>query len=494
MRPVVGSDFLVSRHFPDDVQGQFIYACVINMNGIPRWSFADDGAGYKGTRVRHNPADPKTAFDLIKATDKHFRPVDPQIGPDGALWFGDWANPLIGHMQYSQRDPNRDHVHGRIYRLVYKDKPLLTPVTQHGKPLPELLEQLSSYEWRTRARARTELRARPEADVLAAVKTWVAGLNSSDPAYERLRCEALWLQQSFHAVDASLLQGALAARDFNARAAAVRVLADERDTLPEALSWLVAAAVDAHPRVRTEALRGLSFLSSPEATKGILASLQLEPADYWVTYTGEAALGATVAHWRVPYLKGELAGGDAAAKKRLDSIIALDKRGAELMPWLQILVGKDPQPLEARNKALQAIADMKGGNPENGKLVFRRSCTACHKVYGEGAEYGPDMMKLATRLKKDKIVESIIDPNAEVDKKYLSNTIVTDEGKILTGLVVSENDQEIVLFDGKVRHVIPAASVEERRELKSSSMPEGLAGTISPVEFLDLIAFLSTLK
>ncbi|MCY2972896.1 MAG: GDSL-type esterase/lipase family protein, partial [Planctomycetota bacterium] len=118
MRPVVGSEFLVSRQFPDDVQGQFIYACVINMNGIPRWTFSEDGAGYKGTRVRHDPKDAKTPFDLIKSTDKHFRPVDPQIGPDGALWFGDWANPLIGHMQYSQRDPNRDHVHGRIYRLV----------------------------------------------------------------------------------------------------------------------------------------------------------------------------------------------------------------------------------------------------------------------------------------------------------------------------------------------------------------------------------------
>ena len=58
--------------------------------------------------------------DLLVSTDKNFRPVDPQIGPDGALWFGDWCNALIGHMQYSQRDPNRDHQRGRIYRLVYK--------------------------------------------------------------------------------------------------------------------------------------------------------------------------------------------------------------------------------------------------------------------------------------------------------------------------------------------------------------------------------------
>ena len=116
LRPVVGSEYLRSRHFPDEVQDQFIYACVINMNGMPRWQISDDGGGYKGVRVRHEVDGKQQPFDLLKSTDKHFRPVDPQIGPDGALWFGDWANPLIGHMQYSQRDPNRDKKHGQIGR------------------------------------------------------------------------------------------------------------------------------------------------------------------------------------------------------------------------------------------------------------------------------------------------------------------------------------------------------------------------------------------
>jgi hypothetical protein len=131
----------VSRNLPDDVQGDFIYAPVITMNGMPRFKLADDGAGFHGKRV---------STDLIRSTDKHFRPADPQIGPDGALWFGDWANPLIGHMQYSQRDPNRDHVHGRVYRLVGKGRPLVTPVTQFGKPAAEVMDQVREYEWRAR--------------------------------------------------------------------------------------------------------------------------------------------------------------------------------------------------------------------------------------------------------------------------------------------------------------------------------------------------------
>ncbi|HAC90482.1 MAG TPA: hypothetical protein DCF63_07585, partial [Planctomycetaceae bacterium] len=97
MRPVIGSEFLLSRHLPDDVQGQFIYACVINMHGLTRFQVGDDpeGAGYAGKRIE----------DLVDSPDNFFRPIDPQIGPDGAVWFGDWCNALIGHMQYSQRDP-----------------------------------------------------------------------------------------------------------------------------------------------------------------------------------------------------------------------------------------------------------------------------------------------------------------------------------------------------------------------------------------------------
>lgn len=493
MRPVVGSDFLVTRQFPDDVQGQFIYACVINMNGIPRWTFSDDGGGYKGVRVRHDPNDPKTAFDLLSSTDKHFRPVDPQIGPDGALWFGDWANPLIGHMQYSQRDPNRDHIHGRLYRLVYKDKPLLQPTTQFGKSVPELLEQLSEYEWRTRYRARNELQARPQAEVLAALSPWLAK-HSRDPEIDRLHCEALWLQQSFHAVDAALLKQVLVAKTADARAAATRVLADERDRIDAAVSWLMQQASDAHPRVRTEAVRGLSFIPTMEAMQAVVAAASIAPEDAYVTYTADAALGANLGVWQASHLRGELAGNRASAKKLLDGILATDKKAAEIVPYLQILLGKDPQADEQRNKALQAIADMPGGNADNGKSVFRRSCVACHKVFGEGADFGPDMMKIGTRLNSFKIVQSIIDPNAEIEAKYLSTLVLTSEGTVITGLLVSESKDEVVIFDGKQKRSIAAEDIEERRQIKQSSMPEGLGATLSPTEFLDVVAFLKSLK
>ena len=123
----------------------------------------------------------KTAFDLIKSSDKHFRPVDPQIGPDGALWFGDWANPLIGHMQYSQRDPNRDHIaRPHLPSRATRRSRLLAPDTQAGRPIDEVLEQLKAAEWRTRYRVRADLQARPRDEVLAAATAWL-GTIGSDP-------------------------------------------------------------------------------------------------------------------------------------------------------------------------------------------------------------------------------------------------------------------------------------------------------------------------
>ena len=491
MRPVVGSDFLVSRQFPDDVQGQFIYACVINMNGLPRWTFSDDGAGFKGIRVRHDPNDKKTPFDLVSSPDKHFRPVDPQIGPDGALWFGDWANPLIGHMQYSQRDPNRDHVHGRLYRLVYKDKPLLQPATQFGKPISELLEQLKEYEWRTRYRARSELRARPQADVLAALPAWL-NMNRANASIDRLLTEALWLQESFHAVDTTLLTEVLKVQTPDARAAATRVLADERERISDAVALLIKQATDENPRVRAEAARGLSFVTQLDAMQAVLTAANVSQ-DGYVNYIADAALGANFGVWQAAHLRGELAKTDAD-KKMIEGIIATDKKSAEAMPFLTILLGKDPQPEEARNKAMQAIADISGGNVESGKTVFRRSCVACHKVYGEGADFGPDMMKVGTRLNPFKIVQSIIDPNAEIDAKYLSTNVLTNDGTLISGLLVSETPKQLVIFDGKQKRTIDVEDIEVRRQLKQSSMPEGLGATLSPTEFLDVVAFLNSLK
>ena len=390
MRPCVGSEFLFSRQFPDDVQGQFIYACVINMNGMPRFNVRDESAGFAGERVmqprvgRHKDGKP---FRTIcwSAPTKTSGPVDPQIGPDGALWFGDWCNALIGHMQYSQRDPNRDHLRGRIYRLVYTKKKLLEPVTQFGKSEAELLDQLREYEPRTRYRARRELRDRPTAVVLAAVAKWVAALDKNDPEYDRLRCEALWALQSHHAVDQELLLQVLESKTSHARAAAMHVVADERDYLPNAFELLQAAVRDEHPRVRLEAIRGLSFFHAG-IRQGSAAVLEL-PTDSWIDYTLEHTLAALEPHGAMRYQDGKMASDNESAKQFIEAFVAQRRAWPEGTCEIKKLL-KPETPANSREKAYASLETMHG-DESNGRSVFTRTCVSCHKVGDSGYTFGP---------------------------------------------------------------------------------------------------------
>jgi len=509
-RPNIGNERIITRQFPPEVQGQFVYASVITMNGLPRFTLHDDGAGYKGKRITKADGSPD---DLIRSTDKHFRPADPHIGPDGALWFGDWANALIGHMQYSQRDPNRDHSRGRIYRLVAKDRPLVKPVTQYGKPIPEILEQFREYEWRTRYRARQELRDRPAAEVLAAVKDWVAKLDEEfkgtvmsvelqrerERLKARLLCEALWAQEGHHAVDPELLKKVFEMHPPGpdvpeARAAAVRIACDERDRIVGAFELFKKAAADDHPRVRTEAARALSFYPTPDAVDTVLGMTKL-PMDYWTRYTVEHALGANESVWRQAYLTGKLAKDNPVGRAILDDWATSSKASAAAVPWIRQLLSSEPQTAEVKNKAMTALAGMHG-NSTKGREVFVRTCIACHKVgNGEGQEYGPNLKEVATRLKtRVKLIESVIDPNAEVDQKYLSTRIDTLDGKSIVGLVIEDSKDHVTIFDGKEKKTVKVADIDQRQTLKQSSMPEGQVANMAPTEFLDLIEYLSTLK
>jgi putative heme-binding domain-containing protein len=104
------------------------------------------------------------------------------------------------------------------------------------------------------------------------------------------------------------------------------------------------------------------------------------------------------------------------------------------------------------------------------------------------------MDKVATRLSRYKLIESVIDPSAEMDPKYHTTKIATLDGAAVSGLVVKETKEAVTIFDGKETKTVKVADIEDRKTIKQSSMPEGLAGGLAPVEFLDLMEFLATMK
>ena len=150
----------------------------------------------------------------------------------------------------------------------------------------------------------------------------------------------------------------------------------------------------------------------------------------------------------------------------------------------------DPK-TEAGRKNSLGMSKVRGVASE-GRVVFKRLCGACHKVGGEGIEFGPDLTGVATRLSRAELIESVISPNAKVDPKFQTVNIMTVGGRHLTGFIVAETPAKITLrIAGGALAEIGKADIKKRVALINSGMPEGLAGTLSPVEFFDLGAFLA---
>jgi putative heme-binding domain-containing protein len=277
-RPCPGIEFLSSPHFPADLQGNLLVGNVIGFQGILQYTMkpgANPAADAYSEAIEVEP--------IVSSSDPNFRPADLKMGPDGAIYFTDWQNPIIGHMQHNLRDPSRDRIHGRVYRVVMDGKPLVKPTPIAGRPVPELVALLADPTDRVRARTRLELSGRPEAEVVPAVKAWLAKLDRNDPGFEHRQLEALWTLRHFDQVEPQLLESVLVAKDPRSRAAGMRVLSSIVDRVPNSLDLVRRAAADESPRVRLEALRTATYLRVPEAVEA-LAIVEEFPSDRQMDY------------------------------------------------------------------------------------------------------------------------------------------------------------------------------------------------------------------
>ena len=234
VRPVTSSGIISSSHLPPSMEGDFILLNVIAFLGIKQYDLNIDS--------RTGFVTGKETADLIDSSDLNFRPSDFEIGDDGALYVADWANAIIGHMQHNVRDPNRDHEHGRIYRITAPGRPLTEPANIDGAPIEELLDHLTDPVNGVRYRARIELSERNTDEVIAAAKKWLSGFDPSSEADAHHILEGLWLHQQHNVKDRELLAQVLASPVAHARLAAKRV-----ETLWDHDSSALVTALDRSP-------------------------------------------------------------------------------------------------------------------------------------------------------------------------------------------------------------------------------------------------------
>jgi putative membrane-bound dehydrogenase-like protein len=153
---------------------------------------------------------------------------------------------------------------------------------------------------------------------------------------------------------------------------------------------------------------------------------------------------------------------------------------------------------ESRNPAReQVIERMKTSfkqakaDPVAGAVVFKNLCGQCHKIYGEGQEVGPEIT-LNGRSSYDQLLSNVFDPSLVIGPAYQANTVATTDGRVLTGLVVEDSPQRIVLkLQGGKVETVEKTAVEESRVSPLSLMPEGLESQITPRELADLFAYIT---
>ncbi len=131
------------------------------------------------------------------------------------------------------------------------------------------------------------------------------------------------------------------------------------------------------------------------------------------------------------------------------------------------------------------------GDPVAGQVAFKKVCGQCHQIYGQGAAVGPDITRNG-RNDWNQLLHNVLDPSAVIGPGYQARTIVTVDGRVLTGLAVEESEQRVVLkVQGGKQESIQRDDIEVYKINEVSMMPEELEKQLSAQEIADLFAFLA---
>jgi uncharacterized protein len=277
-----GSTLYDGGAWPDEYRGlHFVSECTINL--IHQDRITPDGVTFKGSKVR--------AEEFVSGTDLWFRPVDTQIGPDGALYIADFYNQAVVHNDTrgpkhgpfnAAVRPDRDHEHGRIWRLQHKQAKALAEAdfTSVGG-LVKAFEHPNRFHRLTAQRLLVE-RGEGAAEIAALLKS------TSKPEAKVL---ALWTLERLGKVTEAELLAALNDADAGVRKNAAKVagVVAKGDALQ---STLLAKLDDTDPRVRLEKIVALgSFAGTPNAAQALI-NLGARLDDNW---SKSAVLGALAA-------------------------------------------------------------------------------------------------------------------------------------------------------------------------------------------------------
>jgi putative heme-binding domain-containing protein len=242
--------------------------------------------------------------------------------------------------------------------------------------------------------------------------------------------------------------------------------------------------------IREHAARVLGGINQAKGHAALAEALSVAPAPV------QSAIASALA--------GSPHGADLLVKA-----VAAGKGSPRLLQewWVHIQLSKQPalneevarltKALPTADKRLQETTQKRRATFANAKTsvtdgarIFEKNCSICHQLAGRGAKVGPQLDGVGNRG-LDRLLEDIIDPNRNVDLAFRSSTLSLKSGQILTGLVLREEGELLVLADNQGKEVrIPKSSIEERSTTQLSPMPANFVDQVPESDFYNLLAFL----
>ena len=269
----------------------------------------------------------------------------------------------------------------------------------------------------------------------------------------------------------------------------------DRDTAP-ILHQLLQNPAGTHPNLRRAAVQALATLPNPDNAKVLL---ELFP---------------TLSPAQQPDIVNALATSPADARALITAVADKKVSRQLLSPFLlrQMQSLKDPQldqlmretlgdlnapkaGLEAQTgkyRALLTADALAKADVAAGKTVFAATCGACHKLFGEGQNVGPDITG-SNRKDLGYLLENVLDPNALIGKEYQLNLFTMKDGRVMSGIVKEESEAAIrIAMMGGAEFLLTKADITKREVSKQSTMPEGLFDALPQDMLLNLVKYLQS--
>jgi putative heme-binding domain-containing protein len=268
------------------------------------------------------------------------------------------------------------------------------------------------------------------------------------------------------------------------------VTAGEGKTLSLAEKLLASAGT---PDVQRQVVQTIGRLSTKEAAALLINQLpglpsDVQPAAIEALTDREASAMALLELVRDRKIAASLINANQAQK-----MLSMNSKPlAQLVSshWGVVRTDRDPARSEFISRMRNELRTS-DGDPVAGRVVFKKVCGQCHKIYGEGADVGPDITRNG-RASFEQLLSNVFDPSLVIGASYQGLTVVTKEGRVVSGLPIEDGPQRVVLkVQGDKQEIIARRDIDEVVPSKLSLMPEGLEKQIPPQEMHDLFAFIT---